>query len=357
MKFRYKKISLARIAVSGVLIVAAFVILTYDMHKIPTSFQQDQIAAARLMHRCIDSLSVLSFDKNSRENDPNQTNLIGAEYSEITTTLGDLIAKRTSTNPDFAALLVKWFHEINLKPGDVAAVGCSGSFPALILATICASEVMRLKPVIIASLGSSSFGANRPDFTYLDMEAYLYNKNVIQTKTQFVSLGGGGDISKGLSAEGRALLKQAVQPNQREFIQIDDLEKNIATRIAIYFKERNPKVFVNIGGAQINVGDYEHLQKVEPGLNIRNPKTTKQPDSVMEYFGNQGVPIIHLLGIKQIAHENWIQIDPVPLPEPGDSGVYFTKKIKKLNLVIASILVAICSAILLIKSKNGRSEN
>ena len=56
----------------------------------------------------------LEIDKSL---DKNEIGLIGLEWSGITTTLGDIEAKRTSTNPDFAALLVKLFKEAGLKRG------------------------------------------------------------------------------------------------------------------------------------------------------------------------------------------------------------------------------------------------
>ena len=60
--------------------------------------------------------------------DKNETGLIGLEWSGITTTLGDIEAKRTSTNPDFAALLVKLFKEAGLKKGDIVAANFSSFY-------------------------------------------------------------------------------------------------------------------------------------------------------------------------------------------------------------------------------------
>ena len=114
--------------------------------------------------------------------DKNETGLIGLEWSGITTTLGDIEAKRTSTNPDFAALLVKLFKEIGLKKGDIVAANFSSSFPALNLAFISAADTLGLKAIIITSIGSSTYGGNIEDFTYLDMENYLYSKNFIFCK-------------------------------------------------------------------------------------------------------------------------------------------------------------------------------
>ena len=96
------------------------------------------------------------------EIDPNATGLIGPEYTAITTTLGYLPAKRTSTNPNMAGVLVAMLDRAGAKPGDCAAVGFSGSFPALNIAVLCALQAMELRPVIVSSVGASSLRGQRP---------------------------------------------------------------------------------------------------------------------------------------------------------------------------------------------------
>ena len=62
--------------------------------------------------------------------DSRHTGLIGPEWSEITTTLGDPEAKRTTINPNFAALIAHLLQEAGVKKGDTIAIGSSASFPA-----------------------------------------------------------------------------------------------------------------------------------------------------------------------------------------------------------------------------------
>ena len=52
-----------------------------------------------------------------RRLDTNDTGLIGVEYTDITTTLGSLSAKRTSTNPAFAAAVVDMLDQAGVRPG------------------------------------------------------------------------------------------------------------------------------------------------------------------------------------------------------------------------------------------------
>ena len=140
----------------------------------------------------------ITIDKNL---DINETGLIGEEWSGITTTLGNLESKRTSTNPDFAALLVKLFKEKGLKKGDIIAANLSSSFPALNLSLIAAADTLGLEAVMVNSVGSSTYGGNIEDFTYLDMENHLFSKGMIRNRSRGFSLGGIGDIGKEFEKE------------------------------------------------------------------------------------------------------------------------------------------------------------
>ena len=129
--------------------------------------------------------------------DPAGSGLIGIEYSDITTSLGDLRAKQTSLNPTFAGLVVKWLREAGVRRGDRIAVTFSGSFPALNLAVLCASEVMGLDSFVISSIGASIYGANIYGFTWLDMENRLNQAGLLHRRSRYASLGGITDIEGG----------------------------------------------------------------------------------------------------------------------------------------------------------------
>lgn len=74
--------------------------------------------------------------------------------------LGNLEAKRTSTNPNAAALVVHLLYQAGVRPGDRIAVNCSGSFPALILSVLCAMDAMELDGTVFCSVGASTYGAD-----------------------------------------------------------------------------------------------------------------------------------------------------------------------------------------------------
>ena len=164
--------------------------------KVRYKFHQQQLSAASLMLRVVKEISnhrVSNGIEINKRLDINQTGLIGEEFTCLTTTLGNLEAKRSTTNPAFAAMMVKFFHEAGLKKGDNIAIGASGSFPALIIAALAASQVMELNPIIIYSVGSSMYGANLPDFTLIQMMELLNQKGLIPYKISAVWMGGEQD--------------------------------------------------------------------------------------------------------------------------------------------------------------------
>ena len=109
----------------------------------------------------------------STQADPNRTGMIGQEYTPITTTIGELAAKRTATNPDFAAALVRQIASLRLARGTPVVIVVSGSFVGGDVAAITATETLGLRPIVIASLSASMWGANEPEFNLIDMLAAL----------------------------------------------------------------------------------------------------------------------------------------------------------------------------------------
>jgi len=52
-----------------------------------------------------------------------------------------------------------------------------------------ASQAMEVTPVVIASVGASDWGANRPYLTWLDMERVLRQRNILPYTSVAASLG------------------------------------------------------------------------------------------------------------------------------------------------------------------------
>lgn len=315
----------------GVIILCAGLLLVERTKSIELNpYYEDQIQAARLMKECLEAIKEARMEMGihiKTELDPNQTGIIGEEYTEITTTLGNLQAKRTSTNPAFAALLIKYFKQANLREGDAVAIGASGSFPALILATLCAAKVLNIKPLLIYSIGASEYGANIPEFTFVPMLAYLKEKKLLPYSLLAISLGGDMDQAKGMFySDSREIMQKIAEESGATFILSEDIVENIQKRMQLYALaagKQGIKAFVNIGGATPNYGNTVASITYPNGLVINGPKASDHPERGLIFeYQSRGIPIIHLLNIRDLALKEGLPIDPVPLPALVEGGVY-----------------------------------
>ena len=133
------------------------------------------------------------------ENDPNETGLVGSPFSLITTDEGDLDAKLTTLDPNFAAGMVELMTQLSLQKDDTVAVLVTGSMPGANIAVLTALKSLGVIPVTITSVGASQWGANQIDFTWLDMEKILYDNNLIPNRSIAASIGGRNDMGRLLS--------------------------------------------------------------------------------------------------------------------------------------------------------------
>jgi len=252
--------------------------------------------------------------------DPNRTGLIGLSDSPITTSPGHLEAKRTTTNPNFAAALVFLFREAGLQAGDAVAVGASSSFPGLILATLAASKAMQLRPLPVVSLGASNWGANDPRWTWLEIADCLEAAGIVEAKPLAASVGGEGDAGRDMSPRGRAVLEAKARSAGIPLLVRPDLPSDVAARLDVFERaaEGAPlKAFVNVGGSWVNMGTDAGVLALKPGLNWKMPIPPPERRGLIQEMSLRGTPVIHLLFVKGLADRFGLPWDPVPLPAPG----------------------------------------
>jgi len=291
----------------------------------PPDALSDNVAsfqAAKKMQRAVEVVRTGFLAKGLRFDealDPNHTGLVGDEYTELTTTLGNLEAKRTTTNPAMAGMMVQLLREAGVKTGDTIAVGCSGSFPSMAIATLAASEALGITPLMIASLGSSSYGATRTEMTLLDILKLLDSAGVFSRLPEAVSLGGADDVGNEFEAELRTMLIGKIKRSGIPLLFEPDLRQNVARRLAVYFGasgSRRIAAFVNIGGNYADLGTSPLILKLEPGINrtVEIPEA-KETHGVVFAMANRHIPLVHVLNIKGLALKYGIPWDPVPLPK------------------------------------------
>src|SRR5690606_6358327 len=102
-------------------------------------------------------------------------------------------------------------------------------------------------------------------------------------------------------------------------------EDNIATRIKLYKDKADGqpiKTYINIGGRTVSVGHSLGKKLFNPGLNLRPPGRIQQLDGVMPRLINEGIPVIHLVQVAQLAERYGLPVAPTTAEDVGVGGVF-----------------------------------
>lgn len=270
-----------------------------------------------------------------------QAAMIGLSTSAITTDPGSLRSKVTSTNPNFAGAIVSMLRQAGVGKGDVVAVSYTGSFPALDISTITALETLGAEPIIISSVGASTWGANDPELTVLDMESLLFQKGIIKHKSVEASIGGDFQTHP-LTSEGRKLAAEAMKRNDVPLSSALNIRESVDKHFATYRRiagDRPIKAFVNVGGGLASKGVGGTF---DPGLNVATPGGDIVSGGLIERMQNEGVPAINLVDIKKLAQQYRLPVNPATTPDIGQGGIY--RDWMQLR-VVAGMLVAAITAV------------
>lgn len=274
-------------------------------------------------------------------NDPSETGLIGLGFSPITTDRGSPEQKLRALDPNLAAVLVELLARAKVGQGDFVAVAATGAFPVLNAAAIIAVETLGATPVMITSVGSSMWGANDPNLTWLDMETVLERQGIIAHRSVAASRGGGDDGGRGLSPEGRALVDAAIARNGVTPVVEKSLDESIARRMRIYSEAAGGKkyrAYVNIGGGLASLGSEQVGQLVRPGFS-RNLGTKNFPRrGTLVRMAQKGVPVIHVPGPEALIERYGLAPEPIPLPAVGTGGIFYQDRY---NTPLAGVLAVL----------------
>lgn len=243
------------------------------------------------------------------EEDKLKTGFIGVEWSPLTTTLGDLEAKRTAANPMWGVQCLRWFDTLHLKAGDRIAITSSSSFPALLFSVLAAAEARGLDVLLSVSLGSSTWGANRPDFPWPLMAEHLRAAGFIKTKTAFYTLGGSGERGADFPPELISELRRLVKDEGVPLLEPKNIKRAISEK-SLKVKSFKPILVVNIGGSHANMGDDPKVLQLPQGLLLPTMQNIGSAgDGVISKILLSGTPVLHLLNIRALALEAGIPWD------------------------------------------------
>jgi poly-gamma-glutamate system protein len=313
----------------------------------------EKLRAAQVMER---GLAVLR-DYRTREVapidtelDPTGSGMIGPASSITTTNSGSLAAKRTTVNPNWGAVLVDLLRQAGARRGDLVAVGISGSFPALNMAALVAADVLGVETVVIASAGASSFGANLPEFGWLDMEHQLVQAGIFSGHTIAASLGGTRDRALGMDRAGRRLLRQSIEQYGIHFIDVREEIASIEERMRIYRESaggRRFAAYINAGGALVSLGPRSVKRLYDPGVLRRPNPRGVGVDSITMRFLTQGTPVINLSKVVPLAEQYGLPVEPTALAEVGVGPVFARRSHDRRVVAAAFAALAIVSFVLL----------
>ncbi|WP_158264299.1 poly-gamma-glutamate system protein [Nitratireductor sp. StC3] len=257
--------------------------------------------------------------------DPNRTGLLGSEFTETTTSLGDPAAKRTATNPDLAAALVGRIAELELARGTPVLVVVSGSFIGANIAAIAAVETLGLKPVLISSLGASMHGATDAALTWLDIETELRAKGVIAAKSIAAVIGGGGGVGGTMGTDGIAALRAAARRHGVPLVEnrpVEALIDRLYTLGAAAAGDR-PGLLINSGGSVAALGTCANGATLPPMTRGQVLTCTDGTPGLIVRASNADMPVLHLLNMRALAADWGLPFDPVPLPMVGNNRAVY----------------------------------
>lgn len=236
--------------------------------------------------------------ERDEESDPNHSGFIGVEYSPITTTLGSLKSKQCSTDPLWSVQFMRWLRELGLSPGDTVFISSSSSFPGILYSAVAACEYLGLEVRLCVSLGSSTWGANRPGFTCSMMLDALRSGGFMKARPELYTLGGENENAGNMPEEGREILEGSLSSH-------DTLLTRNTLQEIINIKAKlipGSKVFVNIGGNASSMGLDSMSLNLPPGL-VRPESGIDGGDGLAGLALRSGIPVIHILNLKRLADE------------------------------------------------------
>jgi poly-gamma-glutamate system protein len=290
----------------------------------PNPHYADMIAAAKSMQA---ASRILYAEKAAHgllpppDADPNMTGMIGLEYNAMTTTPGDVSAKRTTTSPDFAAALVRLVAGLDLPAGGTVVTVLSGSYVGADVAMLAALERLGLRPIMVISAGSSQWGANNPALNIVDMLRLLREKGVIATKAMAMVLGGTDGAGGGQDEASRAALHASAAADDIPVIdmplgpQVDQLVAMIRSELA----GEEPALLVNVGAGFAGTGTCRESFELPPGASSGPIPCTRGTPGILMAMARPGLPVIHVLNVMRLAASLDLPYDPIPLPVPGEN--------------------------------------
>ena len=317
--------------------------------------------------KMVDYIDLISKSEvDIEDNDFYKTGLIGKYKTSITSKVDSSIlqSKIITTHPNFAAFTIFLLEELDLNPGDYVAVSMTGSFPGANLALLAACDILDLNPIIISSLGSSSYGANRENYTWLDYENLLFVNGYIENKSIATSFGGVSDIGYNITDVGIELLEEKIFKSDVKFINEESLEKSVNKKWVLYNNESIAyKAFINIGGGVTSIGPGEGKDLMRGGIiypisigdldeiyfesDDADVFYTSFKKSLAYKFLDTGIPFVNIKNIKSLVESHGVsELSNRKINRVKEGSLFY--EVERFNIIVIwiSLLVSVSISIL-----------
>ncbi len=345
MKFRREPVPQSHLVALALLSLVVFAVAERTADNIQQPRYRLKIKAAQLVTRAHDAMKEELGRRGLRldaRNDPWQTGLIGEERTVVTSDRGVSAAKILATNPNFAAAFIDLLYRAGVRKGDTVAVGLTGSIPGWDVAFYAACQAMTVKPVVVTSVAASDWGANRADLTWLDMESLFNQRGIFDIKSIAASIGGGGDNGRGISPEGRDLLRDAIKRNGVPNMEGETLESIIDARMKLYDSIIGPSkyaAYVNIGGGLASLGGALNSKLIPPGYSRHLREINYPVRAVINRMGERDIPVVNLSDVAKIADR--FDLPTVVGSEPPEVGLGSLYYSEHYDITWTSVLTAL----------------
>ncbi len=346
--------------------IAALIVVETFTRKEASDYYDEMLEASRLVQQSIETLRPIRgrIEPINPDVDPLRSGLIGISSSPTTSNSGDLESKQATINPNWAAVVIRLLAEAGVEPGDHVAIAVSGSFPALNLAVYAALEAIDVEPIAIVSGSASQWGANVPEFSWLDIAHELREAELIDMRAQAATLGGIEDRGIGLDESGLRSIRRAAERAGIELVVPDSYEAAVNQRIRIYNEGRGDQeiaAFINVGGGTATTGPNSIDHFFGGGLIRTAPSGAFRTPSVMGHFLQQEVPVINFTGIRDLATQHELPYPPQRMESVGSGGVYRAESYQRWLAALMIVLLLGLTA-LIMRSANialaaGRSDS
>ena len=123
-----RKVTRLSLLLASLVLVLACLLTVKSAYRVPTEDYAVRVDAAERLKGCMEQVKAYKAELGIplSDEDRHETGMLGEDYTPITTTIGAPDAKRTTANPDMAALCVQLLEEAVLEQRGEKALRLTG---------------------------------------------------------------------------------------------------------------------------------------------------------------------------------------------------------------------------------------